>query len=135
VNSPGPAARPHAGRSQPGFYPHDTWPPRRPPGRARGRTHPAKGRTPLTRLLNRRRAADCGAVLTLEYLTLGSVVAMGSAAGLASMKDAMVDECKEFGHAVREVNQNYRAPLAEQRPTRVTPDMGYGSMPQTYATP
>ena len=56
----------------------------------------------MTRLLNRLWADNCGAVLTLEYLTLGSVVAMGSAAGLASMKDAMVDECKEFGRAVHE---------------------------------
>jgi hypothetical protein len=89
----------------------------------------------MTRLLNRLWADDCGAVLTLEYLTLGSVVAMGSAAGLASMKDAMVDECKEFGRAVHETNAAYRAPLADHRPTRVTPDMGYGELPQTYATP
>ena len=62
----------------------------------------------MSRLLQRLWADDCGAVLTTEYLTLGSIVALGSASGLTTIKDSINDECKDFGQAVHEVNQAHR---------------------------
>lgn len=52
---------------------------------------------------------ECGAVIATEYLMLGSIVAMGSAAGMASMRDSIVDEYKEFGKSTRELRQSYTA--------------------------
>jgi hypothetical protein len=52
-------------------------------------------------------ADDRGSVLAAEYLTLGTVVALGSAAGLSSVRDSVNDECAEFGKSVREVRREY----------------------------
>jgi hypothetical protein len=53
---------------------------------------------------------DCGAVLTTEYLALGSIVVLGSIGGMTAMRDATVDEMQEYSHAVRNLNQSYSYP-------------------------
>jgi Flp pilus assembly pilin Flp len=53
---------------------------------------------------------ESGAVIATEYLMLGSIVAIGSAGGMAAMRDSVVDEYKEFGQGVRETRQSYAAP-------------------------
>ena len=53
---------------------------------------------------------ESGSVLAAEYLLLGSIVAMGSAAGLASVRDSMNDECREWGNSVHETRQQYTQP-------------------------
>ena len=60
-----------------------------------------------TNLLKRFWADECGAVIATEYLMLGSIVAVGGATGLVSMRDSMNNEMKEFGTSVREVRQAY----------------------------
>ena len=55
-----------------------------------------------------------GAVIATEYLMLGSIVAAGSATGLASMRDAMVSEYQEFGQSVRDVRRAYTPPLPKK---------------------
>jgi hypothetical protein len=54
---------------------------------------------------------EAGSVIATEYLMLGSIVVMGSASGLASMRDTMNDEYKEYGNSVREVRQAYSVPV------------------------
>jgi Flp pilus assembly pilin Flp len=58
-------------------------------------------------LLKRFWADECGSVLAMEYLMLGSIVAVGGVTGLVSMRDSMNNEMKEFGSSVREVRQAY----------------------------
>lgn len=53
---------------------------------------------------------DCGAVLTAEYLTLGSVVVLGGVSGLAAMRDSVNSEMREYGNAIREMRQSYSVP-------------------------
>jgi|SRR5215471_20468441 len=53
---------------------------------------------------------ESGAVIATEYLMLGSIVALGSAGGMAAMRDSVVDEYKEFGQGVREARQSYAVP-------------------------
>lgn len=50
---------------------------------------------------------ESGAVIATEYLMLGSIVALGSATGMAAMRDSIVDEYKEFGQRTRELRQSY----------------------------
>lgn len=66
----------------------------------------------MTRLLKALWADETGAVLATEYLTLGSIVALGSAAGLTAVKDSMVEEYKDFGNSIREVGDARRAAMA-----------------------
>ena len=54
-----------------------------------------------------------GAVLSTEYLMLGSIVAMGAASGMAAMRDSMNDEFKEFGQSSRELRQSYSIPTQQ----------------------
>lgn len=61
----------------------------------------------LLSLANKLWQDDCGGVLTSEYLTLGSVVVLGGASGLASMTSAMNDEMREYGRAVGQIRQSY----------------------------
>ena len=60
----------------------------------------------LTQLWN----DDAGSIVATEYLLLGSIVGLGSAAGLATVRDSVNDEYKEFGNSVREVRQSYAVP-------------------------
>jgi len=53
---------------------------------------------------------DCGAILTAEYLTLGSVVVLGGVAGLNAMQNSINSEMQEFGNSVRSIRQTYAAP-------------------------
>lgn len=50
-------------------------------------------------------ADEYGGVIAAEYLMLGTLVAVGSASGLVTMRDSMNAECQEFGNTVREVRQ------------------------------
>jgi predicted amino acid-binding ACT domain protein len=71
---------------------------------------------------------DCGAVLTAEYLTLGSVVALGSAAGLSNIKQEMNDECREFGKSLREVTRQSReSTLKSMRPQSAGGQQGHSN--------
>lgn len=60
-------------------------------------------------LLKKLWADESGAVIATEYLMLGSIVAVGGATGLVSMRDAMTSEYQEFGNNVREVRQSVTA--------------------------
>lgn len=61
-------------------------------------------------LLRRLWNDDCGAILTTEYLTLGTVVVLGGVGGLAAMRDSVNSEMSEFGNSVRAIRQQYSAP-------------------------
>lgn len=61
-------------------------------------------------LLNNFWDDDCGAVIATEYLMLGTVVGLGGVTGLASMRDAMNQEYKEFGTTIGHVRQDYGLP-------------------------
>lgn len=61
-----------------------------------------------------------GAVIAAEYLMLGSIVAAGSATGLAAMRDAMISEYKDFGRSVGEVRRAYD-PYVERPSQKVAP--------------
>lgn len=50
-----------------------------------------------------------GAILSAEYLTLGGIVALGSAAGMAEVRNSVNAECKDYGLAVHEINSAARA--------------------------
>ena len=67
----------------------------------------------MTRFLKGLWADDAGAILTTEYLTLGSIVTLGSAAGLTTIKDTMNDECQAFSETVRDVNHHHRFPATQ----------------------
>ena len=56
-------------------------------------------------LLKKFWADECGGVIATEYLMLGSIVAVGGATGMVSMRDAMNSECKEFGNSIHEIRQ------------------------------
>lgn len=53
---------------------------------------------------------DCGAIVTAEYLTLGSVVVLGGVGGLSMMRDSVNSEMQEFGNSVRSIRQSYSSP-------------------------
>jgi Flp pilus assembly pilin Flp len=53
---------------------------------------------------------ESGAVVATEYLMLGSIVALGSAAGMAEIRDSMIDEYKDLGQSIRETRQSYSVP-------------------------
>lgn len=59
----------------------------------------------LKLLLSRLWRDECGAVVCTEYLMLGSIVAAGSASGLVAMRDAMVEEYKEFADNIRQIRR------------------------------
>jgi Flp pilus assembly pilin Flp len=63
--------------------------------------------TVIVNLLKKLWADECGAVIATEYLMLGSIVAVGGATGLVSMRDAMTSEYQEFGNSVREMRQHH----------------------------
>lgn len=51
-----------------------------------------------------------GSVLATEYLMLGTIVTIGTATGLAAVRDSLNDEYAEFGNQVRQVRQTYSVP-------------------------
>ena len=64
----------------------------------------------MKNLLNKLWNDDSGAILTAEYLTLGSVVVLGGVGGLAAMRDSVNSEMSEFGNSIKAVRQQYSAP-------------------------
>lgn len=50
---------------------------------------------------------DAGAIIASEYLMLGSIVVVGGAAGMNSMRDSVAEEMKEYGTSLRQVRQAY----------------------------
>jgi len=48
---------------------------------------------------------EAGSVIATEYLMLGTVVALGSAGGMVTVRDSINDEYAEFGNSVRDVRQ------------------------------
>lgn len=64
----------------------------------------------LLNLVKRLWQDDAGAVITAEYLALGSIVALGGVSGLVAMRDASVAEMEEYGRSIRSVSQEYRIP-------------------------
>jgi len=66
--------------------------------------------TMINSLMTRFWADDCGAVLTTEYLLLGSIMTLGAATGLNAMKDATVKECENYAQSVSTLSQSYTVP-------------------------
>ena len=58
---------------------------------------------------------DGGAVLSTEYMMLGTIVALGGASGLSALSDATNAEMREFGQAVRSVRQSYHVPTMQTK--------------------
>jgi Flp pilus assembly pilin Flp len=56
---------------------------------------------------------DDRGLVSLEYMLLGTIVTLGMAGGLASLRDAAAGEMKEYGSGVREVIQSYRAQVPQ----------------------
>lgn len=54
---------------------------------------------------------EAGSVIATEYLMLGTVVALGSAGGMATVRDSINEEYAEMGNAVRETRQAYTQSL------------------------
>jgi len=50
---------------------------------------------------------ESGAVIATEYLMLGSIVALGSASGMAAMRDSVIDEYKDMGQGIHDTRQAY----------------------------
>jgi hypothetical protein len=50
---------------------------------------------------------ESGAVIATEYLMLGSIVALGSASGMAAMRDSVIEEYKDMGQGIHDTRQAY----------------------------
>jgi Flp pilus assembly pilin Flp len=61
----------------------------------------------IKRLLLKLWHDEDGAIVATEYLMLGSIVAAGGVGGMVAMRDAMIDEFREFGQTTREIRQAY----------------------------
>jgi len=76
-----------------------------------------------------------GAVVALEYLMLGSIVAAGSVTGLVAMRDSMVSEFQEFGHTIQDVRQVYGPNLPNRsKPTPLTQQQTIGVPPIEFTS-
>ena len=64
----------------------------------------------ITNLASRFWSDDDGSVLATEYLALGTVVALGSVAGLDAVRESGVEEMKEYGRSLRSIRQQYQVP-------------------------
>ena len=51
-----------------------------------------------------------GAVLSSEYLALGNIVVLGGVGGLVAIRDASVDEMKEYRNSLRSIHQHNQSP-------------------------
>jgi hypothetical protein len=70
---------------------------------------------------------ECGAVLSTEYIMLGSIVAAGGSTGMVALRDSMTEECKDFGASVREIRQSHMPKVGK-------PGGQQGQTPQTDAS-
>jgi Flp pilus assembly pilin Flp len=81
---------------------------------------------------------DESGVIATEYLMLSSIVAVGSAAGLAAMRDSVAEEYKEFGNEMREARQSFTKPTHRNAtgavPGSVAATPG-AAIPPGYAVP
>jgi len=50
---------------------------------------------------------EAGAVLTAEMVLVGSVAVLGATVGLSTVATAVNEELKEFGYAIRSLDQSY----------------------------
>ncbi|MCC6419846.1 MAG: hypothetical protein IT429_16555 [Gemmataceae bacterium] len=50
---------------------------------------------------------DCGAILSSEYMMLGTIAVLGGASGLSTLRDAANDELRGMGDSIRQVRQTY----------------------------
>jgi len=55
-------------------------------------------------------ADDRGSIIATEYLALGSIVGLGTIAGLHAMREATNEELKEYGNSVHAIRQSYQVP-------------------------
>jgi Flp pilus assembly pilin Flp len=79
---------------------------------------------------------ESGAVIATEYLMLGSVVALGTAAGMAEVRDSVIDEYKDMGQSIRETRQGYSIPIPPRgAKTRGPAASGTPGMPETTTFP
>lgn len=95
----------------------------------------------IVHLLKKFWADEYGGVIAAEYLMLGTLVAVGGASGLVTMRDSMNAECQEFGNTVREVRQQNTPPMyqkgankpgyqyADGGDTQFVPLSSYGTTP------
>jgi hypothetical protein len=58
-------------------------------------------------LLNALWHDEAGAVLTAETVLVGSVAVLGATVGLSTVSTAVNEELKEFGYAIRSLDQSY----------------------------
>jgi|GEM_PF-1702993 len=62
---------------------------------------------------------ESGAVLSTEYIMLGSIVAAGGTTGMVALRDSMADECKDFGASIGEIRRSHmpkmKTPAAGQQ--------------------
>jgi len=52
-------------------------------------------------------ADESGAVLSTEYIMLGSIVAAGGSTGMVALRDSMTEECKDFGASIGELRRSH----------------------------
>lgn len=73
----------------------------------------------LRELLKRFWHDDAGGIISTEYFLLGSIVVMGSTAGMTALRDATVSEMKSLGNSIHAVgqlnNQSARIPGRTQQ--------------------
>lgn len=56
---------------------------------------------------------ESGAVLSTEYIMLGSIVAAGGSTGMVALRDSMTDECKDFGASIGELRRSHMPKVAK----------------------
>ncbi|MCI0455823.1 MAG: hypothetical protein L0Z62_02425 [Gemmataceae bacterium] len=87
-------------------------------------------RTQLGNLLTRLWRDDCGAILTSEYMMLGTIAVLGSASGLVTLRDATNEELRGMGDSMRQVRQAY-TPRQFRNPAQAAP--GAAAAPQAQS--
>lgn len=75
---------------------------------------------------------ESGAVLSTEYIMLGSIVAAGGTTGMVALRDSMADECKDFGASIGEIRRSHmppmKTPAGQQPPQLVEPFVPHYAM-------
>lgn len=61
---------------------------------------------------------DESGVVATEYLLLGSVVTLGSVAGMAEMRDMTNNEFKDLGQSIHQTRQAYTLPALRGGPAQ-----------------
>jgi len=63
--------------------------------------------TPLSRTLQRLYRDEYGMVAVIDYIFLGTVVAIGAIVGLVTLRDAVIQELGDVGIGLENLQQNY----------------------------